>query len=289
MTTESELRVIRRAFAKQILAAACVSCLQIEDAFAAVPREAFLGPGPWQVVRIGRGYVATPDDDPVHVYTDSLVGLSVHQQINNGEPSLHARLLAHTAPAAGEHVLHVGAGTGYYAGILSALVGPSGQVTAVELDPYLARQAAANLAPWPQATVVAGNGGAVAFSAADVIYVNVGVTHPPDAWLDGLADGGRLVLPLTTADNFTSYDRKGFERRGAVFLITRSGGDYLAKWISPVGIFPGHGLRDAAAEQALTAAFQHGDWRKVTRLYRTDDHPADRCWLRAPGWCLAYA
>jgi protein-L-isoaspartate(D-aspartate) O-methyltransferase len=27
---------------------------------------------------------------------------------------------------------------------------------------------------------------------------------------------------------------------------------------------------------------------KVTRLYLGDDTPKERCWLRAPGWCLAY-
>jgi len=25
---------------------------------------------------------------------------------------------------------------------------------------------------------------------------------------------------------------------------------------------------------------------RVTRLYRRDDLPEERCWLRAPGWCL---
>ena len=25
-----------------------------------------------------------------------------------------------------------------------------------------------------------------------------------------------------------------------------------------------------------------------TRLYLRDDLPEDQCWLRAPGWCLAY-
>ena len=25
-----------------------------------------------------------------------------------------------------------------------------------------------------------------------------------------------------------------------------------------------------------------------SRLYRRDDLPAEQCWLRAPGWCLAY-
>jgi protein-L-isoaspartate(D-aspartate) O-methyltransferase len=32
----------------------------------------------------------------------------------------------------------------------------------------------------------------------------------------------------------------------------------------------------------------NGGAARVTRLYRRDDLPAAECWLRAPGWCLAY-
>jgi hypothetical protein len=39
----------------------------------------------------------------------------------------------------------------------------------------------------------------------------------------------------------------------------------------------------------LNSAFETGDGIKVTRLYRSDDIPAERCWVRAPGWCLAYS
>jgi protein-L-isoaspartate(D-aspartate) O-methyltransferase len=35
-------------------------------------------------------------------------------------------------------------------------------------------------------------------------------------------------------------------------------------------------------------AFESGDLGRVTRLYRTDDIAEKRCWLRAPGWSLAY-
>ena len=38
----------------------------------------------------------------------------------------------------------------------------------------------------------------------------------------------------------------------------------------------------------MAAAFEKGDGREVTRLYRRGDLPEEQCWLRAPGWCLAY-
>ena len=35
-------------------------------------------------------------------------------------------------------------------------------------------------------------------------------------------------------------------------------------------------------------AFDKGGAERVTRLYLRDDFPEDQCWLRAPGWGLAY-
>jgi hypothetical protein len=67
---ERELKITRRAYAKQVAAAAGVEDPRIEAAFAAVAREDFLGPGPWQIVRWDGGYRASPDADPVYLYTD---------------------------------------------------------------------------------------------------------------------------------------------------------------------------------------------------------------------------
>jgi protein-L-isoaspartate(D-aspartate) O-methyltransferase len=289
-----ELEIVRRAYAKQVMAAARVDHARVEAAYAAVKREHFLGPGPWPILRWFRGYVPTPSDDPVYLYTDQVVGVLPERNLNNGEPSLHARLISSAAPQAGEHVVHVGAGVGYYTAILATLVGPGGAVTAIEFDPGLADRAAANFARWPNVQVIQGDGGRVPFDPADVIYVNAGATRPAPSWLDGLKDGGRLILPLTTNDGFRSRKRgeilRGAEiqRHGAVFRIERRGRDYLARWLSGVRIFPCEGARDEASETALSGAFATERWREVTRLYRRDDLPADQCWLRAPGWCLAY-
>ena len=67
------------------------------------------------------------------------------------------------------------------------------------VDPALAERARANLAPWPQAVVVAGDGIAHQGEPADLVVVNAGVTHPQAHWLDQLPEGGRLLVPLTTA------------------------------------------------------------------------------------------
>ncbi|HEX6842446.1 MAG TPA: hypothetical protein VF113_12985 [Stellaceae bacterium] len=88
--TAEELAIVRRAYAKQVLAAARVRDERVEAAFAAVPREDFLGPGPWPIYRFWDAYVATPSADPVYLYTNDLVGILPARHLNNGQPSLHA-------------------------------------------------------------------------------------------------------------------------------------------------------------------------------------------------------
>jgi protein-L-isoaspartate(D-aspartate) O-methyltransferase len=290
---QCDLDIVRRAFAKQIMAAAGADHASVEAGFATVRREEFLGPGPWRILRWGRGYVQTPSDDPAYLLTDDVVAILPDQHINNGQPSLHAWLMASANPRPGEHVVHIGAGVGYYTAILAQSVGPTGRVTAIEFDPGLAERARANLAALPHISVVQGDGSLASFDPADVIYVNAGATRPADRWLDGLRDGGRLILPLTTNQGFIAGSTIGtaqlsIDRRGAVFRIERHGADYLAKWLSAVAIYPCEGMRDPDSEARLAAAFEKGGWRDVTRLYRRSDLPEDQCWVRAPGWSLAY-
>ncbi len=287
MDRETELGLVRRAYAKEIVAISGIPDARVETAFAKVRREDFLDPGPWLVIGERGDYVPTPSADPAYLYLDHVVGILPQRHLNNGQPSLHAKLLAHAGLRAGEHIVHVGAGTGYYTAIMAHLVGRSGKVTAIELDPGLAARARSNLSSHPNVRVACGNGAVIPFDAADVIYVNAGATRPAEAWLDGLAEGGRLILPLTTSRGFMRNDPPvPMERRGAVFRIERRSSEFLARWICPVAIFPCEGARDPLSEFALAEAFAKGGWTEVTRLYRSDDVPEDRCWLRAPGWCL---
>jgi protein-L-isoaspartate(D-aspartate) O-methyltransferase len=292
MDRQTELAIVRQAYAKQIMAAAGIVEPRIEAAYAEVRREDFLGPGPWPMLRFPGGYCATPDADPVLLYVDQLVGLVPERQVNNGQPSLHAALLAAAGIQEGDHVVHVGAGTGYYTAIMSCLAGATGRVTAVEFDPGLAARARENLATRSNVAVLVGNGAAMTFDKADVIYVNAGVTHPADNWLDGLSAGGRLILPLTT-DNNARAPEPGFDplkalRSGAYFRLQHRDTDFEARWLLLVGIIPAEGARDPTAEAALAAAFDKGGWNKVTRLIRGATVPDERCWLRGPGWCLTY-
>jgi protein-L-isoaspartate(D-aspartate) O-methyltransferase len=288
MDRQAEFSIIRAAYAKQILAAARVDDARLYAAFSAIRREDFLGPGPWPILRWLRDYALTPDSDPVYLYTDDVIGILPERRINNGQPSLHAHLIHHASPATGERVVHIGTGTGYYTAILAQLAGPSGRVTGIEYDSELAARAKANLAPHPNVEIVEGDGALISFDEADVIYVNAGCTRPAENWLDHLADGGRLILPMTSDQGFGANPPERVASAGAMFRIERRGHDYLASWISPVAIFPCAGSRDEVSERALAEAFAKGGWQGVTRLYRNQEVPEERCWLRGSGWCLAY-
>jgi protein-L-isoaspartate(D-aspartate) O-methyltransferase len=171
---------------------------------------------------------------------------------------------------------------------MAHLVGPSGRVTGIEYEPELAARAKANFAGYPNVEIIEGDGALVPFDEADVIYVNAGCTRPAESWLDRLADGGRLILPMTSDQGFGAKSLEGMAKTGAVFRIERRAGDYLAYWISPVAIFPCAGSRDEASERTLAEAFAKGGWQKVTRLYRDQEIAEERCWVRGAGWCLAY-
>lgn len=285
---ESELQAVRRTYAQKTLAGAKVVDERLQSAFASVRREDFLPPGPWPILQLRDGtYRSTPDGNPAHLYTDDLIGIAPERGINNGQPRLHAELLSFAAIRPGEHVVHIGAGAGYYSAIMAELAGNDGRVTAIEFADDLAAKATRNLSDRPNVTVINGDGSVVAFDDADVIYVNAGATHPADTWLDRLNVGGRLILPLTTDKGFAPV-RSADVRRGGVFRIIRTNDGFLARWISGVAIYPCEGMRDPVSERALAAAFETGGWERVTRLVRHGEVPAAECWLKGPDWCLTY-
>jgi protein-L-isoaspartate(D-aspartate) O-methyltransferase len=285
MVTDS-IEVARRWFAEELCHTARVQSSAVIKAFATVPREHFSGPGPWRILNPLRmaEYWTTEDAAPEHLYHDVLVAIDEARRLNNGQPSLWTCLYDQLDLAGGEHVVHIGVGTGYYSAILGEIVGPGGRVTAVEIDPDLAARAHGNLAlSWPQVTVVTGDG--FTFrpdQLADAIIVNAGVSHLSLTWLDSLAaENGRLLVPFTTSDRF-----------GAFLLITRHGGAarrYPAKFLMRTGIISCVGGRDAEAEMRLKAALERAPYTAIRSLRRWPDEPDDSCWLAGDGWWLSTA
>ena len=250
---------------------------RLAAAFAATPRERFVGPGPWRVFT-SAGYITTPSDDPAFLYQDIVIALMEAGQINNGQPALHAYCLAALKVKEGEAVVHVGAGTGYYTAVLARLVGPAGSVSAYEIEEKLAKQAKENLAEFSNVAVHQCSGCEGRLPRCDVIYVNAGATAPLDIWLDALRPGGRLLFPLTPS-----------EGPGGMLLITRAANDsFEAQMLLPVMFIPCVGARDEETAKKLSEAFKKGTMRDVKSLRRKS--PPDRtCWCAGKGWWLSTA
>ncbi|MCC7491069.1 MAG: hypothetical protein IT204_01900 [Fimbriimonadaceae bacterium] len=117
------------------------------------------------------------------------------------QPSLMLTMLRLLELRPGARVLEIGTATGWNAALLGELVGPSGAVTSLEVDPRLAALAAGRLRALgvgPQVQVVAQDGfaGHPAAAPFDAMVATMACPDLPPAWLQQLAPGGRLVLPL---------------------------------------------------------------------------------------------
>jgi protein-L-isoaspartate(D-aspartate) O-methyltransferase len=281
-TTPSELDLLRQFYAEELRAVANLQSEAVVKAFAKVPREHFLGPGPWQVRSPGiEGYYATKDADPRRLYHNILVAIDASRHLNNGHPSFLASLIDRLEVKPADHVIHVGCGTGYYTAIIAEVVGREGHVTAIEVDTQLAARACDNLRYFPNVNVIEGDGGDIDAGPADAILVNAGATHPRAVWLDSLRPGGRLILPLTVTDD---ADGSG---GGRVLKIIRQPEGFTASFISGVGIFSCVGSRDSELNQRLKEAFDRDDWKSVQSLRREPHEPADSCWLHSRNFCLS--
>ncbi len=289
--SEDDLAVIRRAYAKQILAVCMIADdAPLEEAFAAIPRERFLGSPPWQMSRPPRGYQVLPSNDPAIVYQDVLIALSSQRGINNGSPSLHAQWLHALSLRKGERVAHIGAGTGYYTALMAHLVGRNGHVLAVEFDPALAELAQKNLADWPNVTVIAGDGAEWPREAVDAVYVNFSVERPAASWVENLRPGGRLLFPLGVPRPKPSPWGGTHSLHGASLCVTRQESGLSVRWLGPASFVCAEGAlsQPGPAREALQASFERGGIEFVRSLIWRETAAPGRCWFTGSGWALSY-
>lgn len=280
---DTRLETARAFYARLVAAGAGRGELadRIGDAFAFVPREHFLGRGPWSVSRFTHGgpaYVETPSDDPILVYQNILIALDRDKGINNGEPWLHGEMIAALDPDRGDTVLHVGCGTGYYSAILAQLAGPSGKVIAYEIEPTLAETAARCLEPWENVAVESESGAGQRLPTANAIYVNAGATRPDAAWLDALANGGRLVFPLSGASGNGGW--------GVTLRILREGSAFRVRVVGRSAFIGCSGVSDADEARRVGGAVSSGAIWKARQLMR-GSAPDDSALLVGEGWWLS--
>jgi protein-L-isoaspartate(D-aspartate) O-methyltransferase len=267
----------RAAYADELRRASGLRSEALVRALAETPRERFLGPPPWDLIRVPGGtHQSSVARD---LYTNALVVVDARRGINNGEPRFLLRLIDQLDLAPGERAVHVGCGVGYYTALIAAVVGPTGRVLGIEFEADLAARGRENLRDLPWVRVVHGDGCRVDPGEVDAILVNAGATHPIPLWLDRLAPGGRLLLPITGSNAF-----------GAMLRCVRAGGRFTVSFVSPVAVYPCAGARDPEIERALDAALVGAGILELgaVRTLRRDAHAREEsCWLHAGALCLS--
>jgi protein-L-isoaspartate(D-aspartate) O-methyltransferase len=178
----------------------------VEQAMAATPRTAFL-----------------PDDQRAVAHLDQPLPIG-HGQTSS-QPTTVRTMLHALGVCPGQHVLDVGAGSGWTTAILGRLVGPDGSVLGLELDPELATWGRDNLAaaglPWTRLEPAQpGLLGRPQEAPYDRILVSAQALELPGALVEQLAQGGTMVVPVAghllrvhrVADGPTSVERLGHYR-----------------------------------------------------------------------------
>lgn len=160
---------------------------EIADAMRLVPREVFAPGVPLEVVY--KPY------DPVITQTDE----HGNHVSSVSAPQAQAAMLEQAGIRPGHRVLEVGSG-GYNAALIAEIVGATGEVTTVDIDPYVVGRARAFLpaAGYSNVAVLQADAEAGVPEGApyDRIVVTAGAWDVPSPWIEELVDGGILVVPL---------------------------------------------------------------------------------------------
>ena len=172
---------------------------RVLEAMASVPREEFLAP------RMRR-----------HAYEDRALAIDCGQTIS--QPLVVALMTQASSPQPDDIALEVGTGSGYAAAVLSRLCR---KVITIEREPALAEQASQTLRRlgFENVEVAVGDGsqGWPPEAPYNVILVAAAAGSVPQALIDQLADGGRMVIPVAVSAH-EPQDLRVYLRRGADVL-----------------------------------------------------------------------
>jgi protein-L-isoaspartate(D-aspartate) O-methyltransferase len=161
---------------------------RVLDAMRAVPRHLFV-----------------PDALRQAAYEDRPLSIGHGQTISQPYIVAHMTEALEVRPA--DRVLEIGTGSGYQAAVLARL---AREVYTIEIVPELAKQAAARLQPYRNVQVRAGDGYAGWPERAPFhrIMVTAAPERIPQPLIDQLAPGGRMVIPVGTAEQWMTVLEK---------------------------------------------------------------------------------
>jgi protein-L-isoaspartate(D-aspartate) O-methyltransferase len=157
-------------------------------AFRHVPRHLFLPEMPPAVAYQDEAFVIKQNADGLPVSSSS-------------QPAIMAIMLEQLGLKPGQRVLEIGAGSGFNAALMAHILGDPAAVISIDIDAEVACRARRSLtaAGFGGVQVCCGDGGfgVPAHAPYDRIIVTAGAWTLAPAWLDQLAPGGRIVLPLS--------------------------------------------------------------------------------------------
>lgn len=157
-------------------------------------------------------------------------------------PQVQAMMLEQADLRPGDRVLEIGSG-GYNAALIAELVGPGGDVTTVDIDPEVTDRAAHLLKEtgYDRVRVVTADAddGVPEHGPYDRIIVTAGAWDVPPGWVEQLAIGGRLVVPLRMRNLTRSL------------VLTRRGDHLVGQDLRICGFVPMQGLGGHQETQIL--------------------------------------
>lgn len=181
-------RRLRDEMVRQLETSGAIRSDAVAAAFRAVPR-----------------HLATPDEPPATAYQPERALITKTdadgvQLSSVSAPRVQALQIEQADIRPGMRVLEIGSG-GVNAAYLAELVGASGLVATLDIDPDVTRRATGflgRLGYGDRMRVVTGDGevGVPEFAPYDRVVVTVQAADIPPAWWRQLVDGGRLVVPL---------------------------------------------------------------------------------------------
>jgi protein-L-isoaspartate(D-aspartate) O-methyltransferase len=192
---------MREALVGQLRGQGSIQTDRVAEAFRRVPRHLF-APGVPLEEAYANDVVRTKRDE------DGITLSSV------SAPWLQAMMLEYAELQPGMRCLEIGSG-GYNAALMAELVGPSGRVTTVDIDPEVTERARACLtrAGYDDVNVVLADAehGVPDGAPYDRIILTVGVWDIPPAWTEQLTEDGRIVVPLRMRglSRSVAFDREG--------------------------------------------------------------------------------
>jgi protein-L-isoaspartate(D-aspartate) O-methyltransferase len=177
---------LRTALVAQLVAEGALRDERVAAAFQRVPRHEFIPLVPLEVAYADDVVLMKRDEDGVAISSVS-------------QPSVVALMLEQAGIEPGHRVLEIGSG-GYNAALLSELVGPGGVVTTIDIDPEVIERARHGLAVtgYDEVRVALADGefGSPRGAPYDRIVVTVTAWDIAPAWVEQLAEDGRIVVPL---------------------------------------------------------------------------------------------